>query len=174
MPAGSPVSLLLIGLMIIMYLVGQFTPILSLLEMNQVAGWILSLILSCLLPGSLLGAIFLGIFIWIIGSQVEPLDTAWKYLLVFFGGGAVGTAIIGLIEGAPVLTSSFAGYALAGALTYVMTRHRFTMGGAWSWALTLLVLNAVLGGFNTVLLGGMIGAFGGGYLLASLARYGER
>ena len=57
---------------------------------------------------------------------------------------------------------------MAGA--YVMAMANRRVGGMAQWAILLLAINVVLSGFQPGLLGGMLGAFFAGLLIARLAR----
>ncbi len=119
------------------------------------------ILLSTIMPGSFLGLIFAGFFIWIIGSQLEMVAKWWQYLLVFFGSGIVGATVMTIMGGAG---GALAAFGLAGAYVYAMSRYNY--GAAVQWALFLLLINVLLSGFQPAILLGMAGSFGTGLGLA--------
>lgn len=137
-------------------------------------GVLASIILSTVLPGGFFAFVFAALFVWIIGSQVEAVAAPWQYLLVFFGGGAVGAVLGNMVAGlgAGGLSGSLAAFALAGA--YVRSLAHVDAEGAVRWAVLLLAINVVLSGFQPGVLAGMAGAFGAGLLLAMATRLGGR
>jgi hypothetical protein len=99
-----------------------------------------------------------------IGSAIEPRSQWWQYLLVFFGSAFVAAAILDHVTGGFTVTSSLAAFGLAGAYVRVMMTRG--IGGAARWALTLLLLNLVLSGFQADTMIGLIAAFGSGFAIA--------
>lgn len=135
------------------------------------AGQIWLALLSTILPGGALGLIFVGLFVWMLGSQLEPLDATWKYLVLFFISGTLGALAGEQLAGG--LIGSVAAFGLAGGYAYVMWAHqRADQAGVWRWVLGLLVLNAVLSGLQPVWLVSMLTAFVAGFAFAYLTGYG--
>jgi membrane associated rhomboid family serine protease len=161
------VTKILIGLMVLSYLIERFVP--GLLEALFVrpGGIILSYLLSALSPGSFLGLLFAGFFLWIIGSQLEGLTRWWQYLIIFFASGVIGAFAAGMLGGGAI-GGTFASFGLAGAYVMVMASRR--VQGAAQWAILLLGINVVLSGFQLGLLGGMLAAFFVGLILSRLMR----
>ena len=165
--SGFLVTKILIALMVLTFLVEMFDPAI-ITEMTQgTAGLVLTLFLSALSPGGFLGLLFAGVFLWIIGSQLESLANWWQYLLIFFGSGICG-GLISWVLGAGLIGGTFAAFGLAGA--YVMAMANRRVGGMAQWAILLLAINVVLSGFRPGVLGGMLGAFFAGLLIARVAR----
>ncbi|HBQ94302.1 MAG: hypothetical protein C7B43_10660 [Sulfobacillus benefaciens] len=127
------------------------------------------ILFATIMPGGLLGLIFAGFFIWIIGSQLEMVARPWQYLLVFFGSGIVGATVMTIMGG---VGGALAAFGLAGAYVYAMSRYNY--GAAVRWALFLLLINVLLSGFQPAILLGMAGAFGTGLGLAWTTGVGER
>lgn len=158
---------ILIGLMVLSYVVERFAPGLLARVSFGPLGLVVTGVLSALSPGTFLGLIFAGVFLWIIGSQLEGLTRWWQYLLIFFLSGLVGSLIASVL-GAGFIGGTFASFGMAGA--YVMAMANRRVGGMAQWAILLLAINVVLSGFQPGLLGGMLGAFFAGLLIARLAR----
>ncbi len=128
-------------------------------------------LLSSILPGGLLGLIFVGLFVWIMGSQLEPLDTAWKYIALFFVSGTLGALAGDQLAGG--LVGSVAAFGLAGGYAYVMWAHsHMDQAGVWRWVIGLLVLNAVLSGLQPAALVSMFAAFVAGFAFAYVTKFG--
>jgi membrane associated rhomboid family serine protease len=126
---------------------------------------------STILTGGLLGLVFAGLFVWIIGTQLEPLDATWKYMLLFFVSGTVGALAGDQLAGG--LIGSVAAFGLAGAYAYVMYAHRYVdQAGVWRWVLGLLVLNALLSAFQPAAIVSMLTAFVAGFAFAYVTRFG--
>lgn len=167
---GSPITITLIGLMVAGWLVETLLPS-ALIQIAAFPGgrWI-GILLSTVLPSGFLGLLFSGLFVWIVGPAVESIAKPAVYLLVFFGGGIVGglmTNFMGASAGA-----GFAAFGLAGAYVYAMSQ--INQRGAMQWALVLLLMNAVLSGFQAALLVGEAGAFVAGLALAAVTELGSR
>ncbi len=111
-----------------------------------------------------MGLVFDGLFVWFIGSSIEPLIQSWQYLLVFVGSALIAAVILDRTTGAYAISSSLAAYGLAGAYVRVMMTRG--IGGAARWALTLLLFNLVLSGFNDAIMIGIVSAFGSGFGIA--------
>jgi membrane associated rhomboid family serine protease len=168
---GLPITYALIGLTVLVFLVESFAPGV-LFSLSLLPVWpILALLLSPVTPGGILGLLFLGFFLYVMGMQLEPRDVGWKYLLLFFASGAVSALIVERLTGS-ALVPSFAGFGLAGAYAYGLYRGGMGLQGAGGWVIGLLLLNAVLGGFQAVALAGMVGAFAAGAALAYALGYG--
>lgn len=169
-PGGNnyPITLGLVALMAVGWLVQQYAPMV-LVPLSAYGGRLVFLLLSVILPGSLLGLVFSGLFIWVIGSQIESVFSAWQYLLIFFGSGLVGAFMVQMLSGGG---GSFAAFGLAGA--YVHSMARFDQSGALQWAAVLLLINVVLSGFQPAILIGMLGAFGSGFFLARVTEFKRR
>lgn len=161
------VTKILIALTVLSYLVELFDPSLLYGLTRGPVGTVFSLILSALSPGSFLGLLFAGVFLWIIGSQLEGLTRWWQYLIIFFVSGIVGSLLSSLL-GAGFVGGTFASFGLAGAYVMVMASRR--VGGVAQWAILLLAINVVLSGFRPGELGGMLGAFFAGLLLARVQK----
>ena len=160
---NNRVTLALIALEIIGWLLGNFPGLL--VHLTRVE----AILLTTIMPGGLLGLIFAGFFIWIVGSQLEIVAKWWQYLLVFFGSGIVGSTVMIIMGGAG---GALAAFGLAGGYVYAMSRYNY--GAAVQWALFLLLINVVLSGFQPASLLGMAGAFGTGLGLAWTTGIGER
>ncbi|AEJ40786.1 hypothetical protein TPY_2626 [Sulfobacillus acidophilus TPY] len=126
-------------------------------------GFFLFMLVSTILPGSLLSLVFAGVFIWLIGPAIESSTVPWQYLVIFFGAGLVGVALSHLVGGG-LVGGSLAAFGIAGA--YVRLMAGWSRSGATQWALVLLGINVLLSGFQLPYLAGMLGAFGAGYGLA--------
>jgi membrane associated rhomboid family serine protease len=168
---GMELTTTLIGLMVVGWAVQQFMPGILFFVAGLPGGALLAVILSTILPGSFLGLIFAGIFVWILGNQLEGSIESWQYLLVFFGGGAVGNALSGLVSGSLGFSQSFAMFALAGAYAVLLARWA-GRGPTMQWVLVLLLLNVLFTGLNPAALAGMAGGFaaGAGILYGSQSR----
>lgn len=164
---GTLVTKILIGLMVLSYLIEVVAPGVAAALTSGPIGIVGRFILSALSPGSILGLIFAGVFLWFIGSQLEVLTTWWQYLLIFFVSGFVG-ALISSMMGAGLMGGTYASFGLAGAFVMVMANRR--VEGMAQWAIILLAINVVLSGFNAALLAGMLGAFFTGLAIARLSR----
>lgn len=160
----TPITIILIALMIISWIAERFVPgAIAALEVRP-GGQILAYALAVIFPGSLLGLVFDGLFVWFIGSSIEPLIQWWQYLLVFVGSALIAAVILDRTTGAYAISSSLAAYGLAGAYVRVMMTRG--IGGAARWALTLLLFNLVLSGFNDAIMIGIVSAFGSGFGIA--------
>ncbi|MCY0880035.1 MAG: rhomboid family intramembrane serine protease [Firmicutes bacterium] len=157
------VTAILIALMAVSYLIERFLPGVVNLAAATSVGPAILLLWSALFPGSLLGLVFAGVFVWIVGSQLEAMTAWWQYLLIFFASGLLGSLAARLIAGG-LVGGTFAAFGLAGA--YVMAMANRRVGGMAQWALILLAINVVLSGFNPSALAGMLGAFIVGLLAA--------
>lgn len=126
---------------------------------------------STILTGGILGLIFAGLFVWMLGSQLEPLDATWKYVLLFFVSGTVGALVGDQMAGG--LIGSVAAFGLAGGYAYVMYAHRYLdQAGVWRWVIGLLVLNALLSAFQPAAIVSMVAAFVAGFAFAYVTRFG--
>lgn len=158
---------ILIAVMLLSFLVERFAPgVLDGLFRSRL-GFAFSLILSAVIPGSFLGLLFAGVFLWIIGSQLEGLTTWWQFLVIFFASGVIGSLAASLL-GSGYIGGTFASFGLAGA--YVMAMATRRVSGAAQWAILLLAINVVLSGFQPGLLAGMLAAFFAGLVIARIAR----
>lgn len=166
---GSPLTVILIALL----LVGMFlssSPFLYGVPTTG-PGIIVVLLVSAITPGGFLGLIFSGLFIWFLGNHLEAMDSGLKYMALFFVSGAVG-AYAGFLMGGGFL-STVAPFGLAGAYAFVMRQRGLGgQGGATQWVIGLLAINALLSGFQPVLLVSMIAAFAAGFGFATVTRYG--
>ncbi len=157
----------LIGLMVLSFLLERFVPGLLAPLTSGLAGLALSFLLSALSPGSFLGLLFAGVFLWIVGSQLEVLTTWWQYLVIFFASGIVGSWASNTL-GAGLVGGTYASFGLAGA--YVMAMANRRLEGMAQWAIVLLAIDVVLSGFQPALLAGMLAAFFTGLIVARLSR----
>lgn len=162
-----PVTKILLGMMVLSWLLERFAPAIMAVVTQGPLGTGVSLILSALAPGSFLGLLFAGVFLWIIGSQLEGLTRWWQYLIIFFVSGIAGSLLSALL-GTGVVGGTFASFGLAGA--YVMAMASRRVGGVAQWAILLLAINVVLSGFQPGVLGGMLGAFFAGVVIARVER----
>lgn len=160
------VTKVLIGLMILALILESVPGVMATLTAPP-GGVVVSLLLAALSPGGLLGLLFSGVFLWIIGSQLEGMIRWWQYLLIFFASGILG-AIVPMLMGSGLVAGTFASFGLAGA--YVMAMANRRVSGAAQWALLLIAINVVLSGFNPGMLAGMLTAFFVGLLTARLVR----
>lgn len=158
---------ILLTLMVVAYLVERFVPSLLFAVDRGPLGLALLLVLSALSPGSFIGLVFAGVFLWIIGSQLESLTRAWQYLVIFFASGIAGALLASLLGGG-LVGGTFSSFGLAGA--YVMAMANRRVAGMAQWAILLLAINVVLSGFHPGPLAGMLGAFLVGLGIARLAR----
>jgi len=158
---------ILIGLMVLIFILENYLPGILTSLMVRPGGAVLAVIVSALYPGSILGLVFAGVFLWIIGSQLEGLTTWWQYLLIFFVSGIVGS-LAARFMGAGLIGGTYASFGLAGA--YVMAMASRRVSGVAQWAILLLAINVVLSGFQPGLLGGMLAAFFVGLIIARLVR----
>lgn len=166
---GAPrVTTILVVAMVSGWLVESFAPGLLTRALELPGGTVLFILISTVLPGSLLGLVFAGLFVWLIGSQVEAFVRPWQYLVLFLGAGVVGGLVSHLAGGG--LGGSYAAFGLAGAYAALMARH--SAHGAAQWAVLLLIMNVVLSGFNLVLLIGMAASFVAGLIMARVMRLG--
>ncbi len=164
---GFWVTKVLIALMVLVFLIGILDPAIIVRATQGSLGFVLGLFVSALSPSGFLGFLFAGVFLWIIGSQLEGLSTWWQYLLIFFASGICGSLISWLLH-AGLIGGTFAAFGLAGA--YVMAMSNRRVGGMAQWAILLLAINVVLSGFQPGVLGGMLGAFFAGLLIARAIR----
>ncbi len=166
---GNPITVALVLLMIAGWLAETFLPnLLGQIIFLPGGRWI-SALLSVILPGGILGLLFSGLFVWIIGTAIEGIAKPFQYLIIFFGSGFVGALVIGIMGGGG---AALAAFGLAGG--YVHSMAHISKGGAVQWALVLLGINAVLSGFQVTLLAGEASAFVAGLAIASLVRLGAR
>lgn len=114
-------------------------------------------LLSNAIPGGILGLLFTGVFLWILGNQVEGIYEPWRYLLIYFAAGTLGSLVIAL-AGVGVIGGSLAVFGLAGAYAMYVAKVG-SPRQALQWALILLVVNLVLTGFNVAYMAGMVVAF---------------
>lgn len=172
MSSGMPVTMVLLGLLVIGWLVETVAPGVVFSLTTLPGGSILLLVVSAVLPSGLLGLVFTGVFVWMIGPQVEAQSEAWQYLACFFGAGLVG-ALAAQLAGGFGVASSFAVFGLAGAYVWLLYQHG-GRGASMQWALGLLLINVLFSGFNPVALAGMAGAFIAGALIAKVSGIGAR
>ncbi|MCY0882090.1 MAG: hypothetical protein OWS74_08850 [Firmicutes bacterium] len=158
---STPITLILVALMALSWILQKLVPGFFTLVVLDTGRWGL-LLLSTLLPTGLLGLLFSGLFVWVIGSSLEQEFTWWQYLLIFFGSGLLSAWILGGISG------TLAPYGLAGAYVYLMSR--FDYHNAMTWALGLLLINFFLSGFHLMGLIGIAVAFGAGFGLSWLIK----
>jgi membrane associated rhomboid family serine protease len=156
------VTKIILALMVLSYLVDRFLPAAIATMASAPGGMVWMLLWSALFPGSLLGLIVAGVFIWIIGSQLEGLTGWWQYLVIFVVSGVFGSVAARLLSGG-LAGGMFAAFGLAGAYVMAMTNRR--VGGMAQWALFLLAINVILSGFNPPTLAGMLVAFFVGLLV---------
>ncbi|MDA8193256.1 MAG: rhomboid family intramembrane serine protease [Thermaerobacter sp.] len=168
---GIPVTTGLILTMALGWLVETYAPGLLAIMVTRPGGSIALVLLATILPGSLLGLLFAGVFVWMIGSQIESVAAPWQYLLIFFGSGVLGGIAASMLGGIG-LGGSFAAFGLAGG--YVRAMARISERSAVQWTLLILGLNVVLSGFQPTILAGMATAFLTGLGIALAVRLGER
>jgi membrane associated rhomboid family serine protease len=152
----TPVTFVLIILLALGWLVQVAAPGLN-TEVGIYGGRFALIAVSTILPGSFIGLIFDGLFVWLIGSQLEHTASTWQYLVIFFGAGIVGSTVIDVMGG---LGGALSVFGVAGGYVYAMAH--FNYGGAVRWALFLLVINVVLSGFDLPVLLAMAAAFATG------------
>ena len=163
------VTIALIGLLVVGLILPTFLPLGLVAALPGGPLWLA--LVSTILPGGLLGIIFVGLFVWMLGSQLEPLDATWKYVLLFFVSGTVGALAGDQLAGG--LIGSVAAFGLAGGYAYIMWAHHYAdQAGVWRWVIGLLVLNAVLSGLQPAALVSMLAAFVAGFAFAYLTGYG--
>lgn len=150
------VTKVLIALMVVAFVAERFFPGLLGNLLSRPGGIIMGVVIAFLSPGSFIGLLFAGVFLWIIGSQLEGMMPWWQYLLIFVVSGVVG-GILSSLVGAGLIGGTFASFGLAGA--YVMAMANRRVGGAAQWAILLLAINVILSGFNLGVLVGMFSAF---------------
>ena len=170
--ASFPVTVILIGLMVIMTLIGLVVPGWSFAVAAVPGGRLLLILLSVVTPGSLLGLVFAALFVWLLGSELEGSLTRGQYLLVFFASGVVGALLGGAVDGFG-LGGSVAAFGLAGAYAFLMARSH-GQGASLQWVLILLLINVVLSGFNIAALLSMLGAFGTGLAIMAVTAQTRR
>jgi len=158
--ASAPVTVILIGLMVLTTLLGLVVPGWTLAVGAIPGGRLWLLLLSTVNPGGLLSLVFAGLFVWLLGSELESILPRWQYLLVFLAAGVVGAALGGAVGGFG-LGGSVAVFGLAGAYAFRLSRTQ-GRGPSLQWAAILLLVNVVLTGFNVAALVSMLGAFGTG------------
>ena len=170
-PYGSSGNRATIAL-IVLCVVGTFLPSSVLASLYALpAGMVWLALVSTIIPGGLLGLIFIGLFIWMLGSQLEPLDATWKYVVLFAVSGTLGSLAGDLVAGGLML-GSVAAFGLAGGYAYVMWAHQWTdQGGVWRWVLGLLVLNAILS-FQAASIVAMVVSFAAGFAFSYVTRFG--
>ena len=152
----------LIGLMVLAFLLTSFAPS-TLNTVSAAPGGVLALYAVMILsPGGFYGLVLDGIFIWLIGSSIEPMARWWQYLTVFFGS-AIIAAVVEHFTGNPAISGSLATFGLAGAYIRIMMTRQ--VGGALRWALILVGLNLVLSGFNVEAVLGLVISLVSGFAL---------
>jgi membrane associated rhomboid family serine protease len=166
--SGNRATIALIALCVI----GTFLPSSLLASVYALpAGMVWLALVSTVIPGGLLGLIFIGLFIWMLGSQIEPLDATWKYVVLFLVSGTLGSLAGDLVAGGLML-GSVAAFGLAGGYAYVMWAHQWAdQGGVWRWVLGLLVLNAILS-FQAASIVAMVVSFVAGFAFSYVTRFG--
>ncbi|WP_242968606.1 hypothetical protein [Sulfobacillus sp. hq2] len=157
---GTPVTFVIIGLLVVGWGIQNFFPG-WIFDVSVYGGRIGFIVLSTILPGSLLGLLLDGLFVWLIGSELEQVLKPWQYVAVFFGSGIIGATVMTVMGAGAAALSVFG---LAGAYVYVMARYNYQ--GAVRWALLLLLINVVLSGFHPSVLVGMVSTFGVGLGIA--------
>ena len=170
--ASSPVTVILIGLMVLTTLIGLVATGWSFAVAAIPGGRLLLILLSVVTPGSLLGLVFAGLFVWLLGSELEASLSRWQYLLVFFASGVVGALLGGAVAGFG-LGGSVAAFGLAGAYAFLLARSH-GQGASLQWVLILLLINVVLSGFNMAALLSMLGAFGTGLAIMAVTAESRR
>ena len=164
---GTTITKALLGLLVLGFVVQNFLPGILVPLSSSSIGLAIDIVLSTIMPGGLLGLLFAGLFVWIIGTPIEAVSRPWQYLAIFFGS-SIGANIVMLRFGGA--GSALAAFGLAGAYVYSMSR--INQRGAAQWALILLGINVVLSGFHVAILAGELTAFIVGLALASLMRIG--
>lgn len=165
---GTTITKVLIGLLVLGWLVENFLPGILVPLSSTSIGPAVYVILSTIMPGTLLSLLFAGLFVWIIGTTIEAVARPWQYLVIFFGSGIVANLVMLHFGGGG---STLAAFGLAGAYVYSMSR--INQRGAAQWALILLGINVVLSGFQIGILAGEVTAFVVGLVIASLTRIGS-
>ncbi|MGC8489348.1 MAG: rhomboid family intramembrane serine protease [Clostridia bacterium] len=169
--SSAPVTIVLIGLMVLTTLIGQVVPGWGFYLTALPGGRLLLILVSAVNPGSLLSLVFAGLFVWLLGSQLESMMTRWQYLLVFFASGIVGELLSGAVAGFG-LGGSVAAFGLAGAYAFYLARSQGS-GPSMQWVLILLLINVVFTGFNLAALLSMFGAFGTGLAVMAVTTQGR-
>ncbi len=166
---GNQATIVLIALCVVGLILPSFLPLGTLLALPAGTVWLA--VLSTIMPGSFLGLIFIGLFIWMLGSQLEPHDATWKYVVLFVLAGTLGSLAGDQVAGG-VMIGSVAAFGLAGGYAYIMWAHQWTdQAGVWRWVLGLLVLNAILS-FQAASIVAMVTSFVVGFAFAYATRYG--
>lgn len=164
--SGAPITMGLMALLVVGTIFGAIVPYWSFAVHGWPGGFFWVALLSTVIPSSLLSLIFAGLFLWILGNQVEGMYEPWRYLVIYFGAGLVGALLTGA-GGLGPGSGSLAIFGLAGAYAMYIAKAG-SPGQALQWALILLVINLVLTGFNLAYLAGMAGAFIVGAAVARL------
>jgi len=167
---GHEVTIVLLALLVLGLIAEYVLPLglIAALPLGQL--WLA--VVSSFLPGGILGLIFVAIFVWMMGTQLEPLDAAWKYVLLFVLSGTLGSLAGDLAAGG--LVGSVAAFGLAGGYAYVMWAHGWVdQAGVGRWVLGLLILNAILSLGNLASIVSMVVAFVAGFAFAYLTAYGS-
>ncbi|CAB1127523.1 conserved membrane protein of unknown function [Candidatus Hydrogenisulfobacillus filiaventi] len=159
---GTRITWGLIGLLAAGWLLETVAPGIPVF-LAAAGGPVVRLLLAWWLPGGLLGLVFAGAFVWLIGSQLEAVLPAWQYLLLFILPGLAGALVTSIAGG---FAGGLAPFGLAGG--YVALLRRISPEGAAQWALGLLLINVLLTGLNWPVLAAMAVTFGAGYGLARL------
>ncbi len=168
--SGNRATIALIGLLVLGLVLQYVVPLAAIAALPLGQVWLA--LYSTILPGSILGLVFVGLFVWMLGAQLEALDATWKYLALYFVSGTLG-ALAGFQFGAG-LAGSLAAFGLAGGYAYVMWAHGWTdQAGVWRWVLGLLVLNALLSFLQPGWIAAMVTALVAGFGFAYLTRYGS-
>lgn len=165
---GANLTKVLIGLMALAWIAERFFPGPLYAIQADPAGAVLAYALDILSPGTFLSLALDSVFIWLVGSAIEPFSRWWQYLLVFFGSAVVAAVILQHLTGGFPVSVSLATFGLAGAYVRVMMTRG--IGGAARWALTLLLINLVLSGFQAIAIIGLLSAFGSGFVIALLTQ----
>ncbi len=169
--SGHRATIVLIALSVVGLILPYFLSLGLIASLPLGSVWLA--LLSTIMPGSLLGLIFMGIFIWMLGSQLEPLDATWKYVVLYLLAGTLGSLAGDQVAGG-LMIGSVAAFGLAGAYAYVMYAHQWTdQAGVWRWVLGLLVLNAILSFLQPASLVAMITSFAAGFAFAYATAYGR-
>lgn len=164
--SSAPVTVVLIGLMVLTTLLTLVVPGWSFYVAAIPGGRLWLLLISTVNPGGLLSLIFAGLFVWLLGSELESTLPRWQYLTVFLASGIVGGILGGALTGFG-LGGSVAAFGLAGAYAFIMARSQ-GRGPSMQWVLILLLINVVLSGFNLAALVSMFGAFGTGLAIMAV------
>jgi membrane associated rhomboid family serine protease len=167
-PTGqSPITMGLIALLVVGTIFASIVPYWSVAVASLPGGVLWLALLSNAIPGSLLGLLFAGVFLWLLGNQVEGMYEPWRYLVIYFAAGTLGALVTGL-AGAGIVGGSLAVFGLAGAYAMYIAKVG-SPGQALQWALILLVINLLLTGFNVAYMAGMVVAFVVGVGVARLS-----